>query len=68
MTNQEIKGLSMPDLLQKLQEEQTRYQKLTFGHAVSPLENPMTIRAARKLIARYKTEITARSKQQNNNN
>ncbi len=46
MKNQEIKDLATADLLLKLKEEQQRYQKLKFGHAVTPLENSQTIKAS----------------------
>ena len=37
--------------------EKEAYNKLTFAHAITPIENPMKIRAARKLIARLETEV-----------
>ena len=55
-----IKELSNPELIDKLQEEKAQFTKLKIGHAVTPLENPMQIRASRKVIARLKTEISAR--------
>jgi large subunit ribosomal protein L29 len=33
---------------------------LKFAHAVSAIENPLRIKAARKLIARLNTELSAR--------
>ncbi len=45
------------DLKAKIREDELRLKKLHFGHAVSPLENPMTIRAVRKDLARLKTEL-----------
>ena len=53
--------MSAEDLKSKIQEDELRLKKLTFAHAVSPLENPMNIRAVRKDLARLKTEL--RSKQ-----
>ncbi|HHL51847.1 MAG TPA: 50S ribosomal protein L29 [Flammeovirgaceae bacterium] len=32
-------------------------QKLKFAHAISPIENPMKIRATRRLIARLYTAL-----------
>jgi len=37
-----------------------RLKKLEFAHAISPLENPMSIRSLRKDIARLKTELRSR--------
>lgn len=45
------------DLKAKIREDELRLKKLHFGHAVSPLENPMSIRAVRKDLARLKTEL-----------
>jgi len=41
----------------KLEEDKQRLKKLEFAHAISPLENPMTIRSLRRDIARLSTEI-----------
>ncbi|MFX3625889.1 MAG: 50S ribosomal protein L29 [bacterium] len=63
MKMNEIRQLSTPEVVEKLQEEQEIYQKLKFSHAVSPVENPMKIKASRRLIARYLTELNARKQQ-----
>ncbi len=53
-----INSLNEADLKARIGEDELRLKKLTFAHAISPLENPMTIRALRKDIARLKTELT----------
>ena len=55
--NNELKGLSAADLTARITEDQLRLKKLEFAHAISPLENPMSIRGLRKDIARLKTEL-----------
>lgn len=60
MKFQEIKGLTTEEIVAKLREERTLYTKMKFNHAVSPLENPMTLKASRRVIARYLTELNAR--------
>lgn len=40
--------------------EKERLAKLKMSHAVSPLENPMQIKFARKTVARVMTEISRR--------
>ncbi len=50
-----IKGLSVEDLKLQLEQSRQRIKKLEFAHAISPLENPMSIRALRKDIARIET-------------
>ncbi len=52
-----IQGLSEVDLKSRIQEDELRLKKLEFAHAISPLENPMSIRALRQDIARLKTEL-----------
>lgn len=51
------------DLKARIAEDELRLKKLKFAHAVSPLENPMSIRDVRKDIARTKTEL---NKKKNN--
>ena len=60
MKNSELRGLSIDELANKLAIEKEAYSKLTFANAITPIENPMKIRAARKLIARLETEVRAK--------
>ena len=60
MKQSEIKGLSLEELTSKLAVEKDNYGKLKFAHSITPIENPMKIREARKLIARIQTEIKAK--------
>lgn len=48
------------DLKARITEDELRLKKLEFAHAISPLENPMSIRGLRKDIARLKTELKSR--------
>jgi large subunit ribosomal protein L29 len=52
-----LKTMSEQDLIARIAEDELRIKKLKFAHAVSPLENPMTIRDVRKDLARTKTEL-----------
>jgi large subunit ribosomal protein L29 len=52
-----IHGMNEQDLGMRIIEDELRLKKLQFAHAISPLENPMTIRNLRKDIARLKTEF-----------
>ena len=54
---QGLKGLSEADLKAKIKEDELRMKKLTFAHAIAPLENPQSIRALRRDIARLKTQL-----------
>lgn len=60
MKNSEIKGLNESELKEKLSAEQENLRKLKFAHSISPIENPMRIRANKKLIARLNTELRAK--------
>ncbi len=50
------------NLAARIKEDELRLKKLKFAHAVSPLENPMNIRALRRDLARLKTELNKRKK------
>ena len=52
-----IQGLSEQDLQSRISEDEMRLKKLEFAHAISPLENPMSIRNLRREISRLKTEL-----------
>jgi large subunit ribosomal protein L29 len=52
-----LKDLNEGDLNARIQEDELRLKKLEFAHAISPLENPMSIRALRKDVARLKTKL-----------
>lgn len=60
MKNSEIRGLSLDELKGKLEAETESLHKLQFAHAITPIENPMRIKEARKLVARLNTEIRAK--------
>ena len=42
--------------------ERERLVKMKMSHAVSPMENPMQIKFARKTVARIMTELSRRKK------
>jgi large subunit ribosomal protein L29 len=60
MKYSEIKGLSLAELQEKLASETETLRKMKFAHQVSAIENPMKIKETRKLVARLKTELTAK--------
>ncbi len=55
-----LKDLNEADLKARIQEDELRLKKLEFAHAISPLENPMSIRALRKDVARLRTVLAQR--------
>ncbi len=58
MKANEIKNLTVEELTERIAEEKAKLEQLTFNHAISPLDNPMSIKATRKQIARLLTELT----------
>lgn len=52
-----LNGLNETDLKAKITEDELRMKKLSFAHAISPLENPQSIRSLRRDIARLKTAL-----------
>ena len=60
MKQSEIKELSTADLQEKLGATQKNYTDLKMSHAITPLENPLQLRALRRTVARIATELTNR--------
>ena len=56
----EIKGLETKELAEKLETAVANYNQMKLNHAVTPMENPSKIKAARRDIARMKTELRQR--------
>jgi|TARA_B100000780_G_scaffold85235_1_gene58426 large subunit ribosomal protein L29 len=55
-----LTDMPLNELNDLLDSEKDRLVKLKMSHAVSPLENPLSIKFARKKIARIMTEISRR--------
>jgi large subunit ribosomal protein L29 len=60
MKNKEIVSLSDQELIEKIKDEKASLNKVTLNHAVSPVENPASIRVNRRNIARLLTEVNKR--------
>lgn len=58
MKQAEIVKLPKEDLQDKLMEYQKQLEELKMTHAISPLENPLQIKKARRIVARLKTAIS----------
>ena len=61
--NKSLKDLNENDLKARIAEDKLRLKKLEFAHAISPLENPLSVRSLRRDIARLKTELRNRTLQ-----
>jgi large subunit ribosomal protein L29 len=62
MKTADIRTLSLAEQQEKIGTEKEALRKLQFAHKVSAVENPMKLKETRKLIARLKTELTAKKK------
>ena len=56
----EIKGIETKELAEKLETAVAQYNQMKLNHAVTPMENPSQIKAARRDIARMQTELRQR--------
>ncbi|SHG66623.1 LSU ribosomal protein L29P [Salegentibacter echinorum] len=63
MKQSEVKELSVAELQEELGKSRKAYSDLKMAHAVSPLENPIQLRAVRRTVARLATELTKREQQ-----
>ena len=57
MKKEEIKELSIPELLAQIEASEKAYRELKVAHAISPIDNPSKITKDRRAIARLKTVL-----------
>ncbi len=62
MKYKEIEKLALQELKDKILEERVTLRNLRFSHAVSPIENPLKIKNARRDIAKLLTNLKVREK------
>jgi large subunit ribosomal protein L29 len=60
MKTREIKELTTKEVQEQLVAKQELLDRMTLNHSISPLDNPMQIKAARKTVARLATELRQR--------
>ncbi len=60
MKTAEIKELTIAELQERLATEKENIIRLKLNHSISPLDNPLQIKVARKTIARLATELRKR--------
>lgn len=53
---EDYRSLSDEALVNRINAEVDRLNKMKFSHAVNPIENPMAIRGVRREISQLKTE------------
>ena len=60
MKTAEIKELTIAEIEERLATEKESLLRMKINHSISPLENPMQIKVARRNIARLATELRSR--------
>jgi large subunit ribosomal protein L29 len=68
MKSSEIQELSLRELKERIDNEKNFLTRLKLNHAISPLDNPLKIRAARRNIARLMTDLGKRQLIENKEN
>ena len=67
MKTSEIKELSTPDLIERIDTERTMLVRTKLNHAITPLDNPQKIRQVKLTIARLLTELRHRELNEKSN-
>jgi large subunit ribosomal protein L29 len=65
MKIKEVRELSTKEIEERIDADIMALEQKKINHSISPLENPMQIKAQRRTIARLKTEL--RQRELNNN-
>lgn len=60
MKTSEIRELTNHELVERIDTEKVNLTRMKMNHAVSPLDNPIQIKFARRLVARLITESKVR--------
>jgi len=60
MKTVEIKELTTAEIEERLATERENLVRMKLNHSISPLDNPLQIKVARKTIARLATELRKR--------
>ena len=60
MKTSEIRELSTPDLIERIDTEKTLLVRMKLNHAITPLDNPQKVKEVKLTIARLHTEMRTR--------
>ena len=56
----EIRELSTPELIERIDAEVAAYDQMLINHSISPMDKPSQIKQNRRMIARMKTVLRQR--------
>ncbi len=60
MKTSEIRELSTPDLIERIDTERTMLVRMKLNHAITPLDNPQKMKEIKLTISRLLTELRSR--------
>ena len=60
MKTSEIRELSTPDLIERIDTERTMLVRMKLNHAITPLDNPQKMKEVKVTISRLLTELRSR--------
>ena len=60
MKTREIKELTTKEIQERLVNDQELLSRMKLNHSISPLDNPLQIKVARRTIAKLATELRQR--------
>lgn len=60
MKTSEIRELSTPDLIERIDTEKTMLVRMKLNHAITPLDNPQKMKEVKVTISRLLTELRSR--------
>ena len=63
----EIRELSTPDILERIDTEKTMLVRMKLNHTITPLDNPQKLKLVKLTIARLNTELRKRELNQKSN-
>ncbi|MDR0795389.1 MAG: 50S ribosomal protein L29 [Tannerella sp.] len=66
MKIKEVRELSTKEIIERVDAEAMSLNQKKINHSISPLDNPMQIRAQRRTIARLQTELRQRLENKKN--
>lgn len=61
----EIRELTLKEIIERIENEESFITKQKLNHAISPLDNPMKIRDSRRNLARLKSILKEKQMQEN---
>jgi large subunit ribosomal protein L29 len=64
MKTAEVKELTTKELIERIETEKAYIVRQKLNHAISPLDNPLSLRTARRNIARLMTELNRRKNEE----